>query len=180
MTNSTEFQSLYEAFRKPIFLFLRRSTSSEEIALDLMQDVFLNFIRIFQERKLPDEDQCRMYLFRTARNILINYYKSAYNRKVSLTENVENMPVSSLEDTSFIDSDEQRQAMQTFNKLLLHLNDTERQALLLRYEHDMTIEQVAEVLELSLTTAFRVIKKAKQQLVEEGKKIGFDPSNFNQ
>jgi hypothetical protein len=42
----------------------------------------------------------------------------------------------------------------------------------------MTIEQVAEVLDLSVTTAFRMLKKAREQLVYEGKKIGFQPADL--
>lgn len=179
MAGSTDrFKELYHEFRGPIYAFLRRSSGDEQLALDLVQDVFLNFIRVFQGKELPERDRCRMYLFRAARNILINYYKSYYNRRVQAHEDPEKLMSSgarSAVESEFIAEDLKERSRKTFEALLSRLNDTERNALLLRYEHDMTIEQVAEVMDLSVTTAFRLIKKAKQDLVREGNKLGFRP-----
>lgn len=175
------FRYLYNTFRMPIYGFLRRSVGDEQTALDLMQDVFLNFIRIFKDKEIPDENRCRMYLFRAARNILINYYKSSYNRRVHLHDDPEKLAApgsSSAVEASVIGADQKERAMRIFSDLLHHLNEVERNALILRFEHGMTIEQVAEVLDLSVTTAFRMLKKAKEQLVTEGKKIGFQPADL--
>lgn len=176
--SADRFRDLYHEFKGPIFAFLRRSSGDEQLAMDLVQDVFLNFIRVFQGKDLPDRDRCRMYLFRAARNVLINYYKSYYNRRVHPHDDPEKLVPSdsrSAVESRFIAEDTRAQSLRTFEALLSRLNDTERNALLLRYEHDMTIEQVAEVMELSTTTAFRLIKKARQDLVREGQRLGFRP-----
>jgi len=175
------FKNLYAKFRHQIYGFLYRSVRNQDVALDLMQDVFLNFFRVFAEKEIPDEAHCRMYLFRAARNIVINYQRSAYQKRVFSHNDPELFVVPSATskvEATIVNTDTTERTIAQFHELLSRLNEMERHALILRYEQEMTIEQVAQVLDLSLTTAFRLLKKAKQRLVAEGKKIGFDPSTI--
>jgi len=65
------FEILYLQYFKRIFSFIRARINEQEAASDLTQDVFLRF---WQARKRIDVNRSiESYLFRSARNAIINY-----------------------------------------------------------------------------------------------------------
>ncbi len=174
MPNPPErFEKLYQDHREDLYAYLVRSVREEHAALDILQDVFLNFFRVYREKPLPADDvQCRMYLFRTARNLLINYTGRAYSRRVQLVaeysgteDSVTGSKAGSVED-SVVNRLNQEAAEQHLQELLAQLPEQERTALLLRHTLDRKLEDIAEVLGTSIATASRVVRRGEKRLRE--------------
>lgn len=175
------FEDLYRQNQKDLFSYIIRSVREENLALDLLQDVFLNFFNVYRSKPLPDDIQCRMYLFKIARNLIINHGNKAYTRKVDLIaeysgaetpvmgkleENLEEQVLGRME---AIEQEKQLQG------LLTRLIENERTILLLRYSMDMNLEEIAEVMDISTATASRLVRRAAQNLRDLGEKSGFNP-----
>lgn len=76
--------ALYREYSGKIFDFLYKySSGNPEIAMDLMQDTFLNFFRKYSDTDIDQEQAIRL-LYTIARNRSINY-----SRKFSTVRKVE-------------------------------------------------------------------------------------------
>lgn len=175
------FEELYRQNQKDLFSYVIRSIREENLTLDLLQDVFLNFFNIYRNKPLPDDIQCRMYLFKIARNLIINHGNKAYTRKVELIAEYSGAetPVmgkqeGNLEDRVLGELHEIELERQ-LQDLLSRLIESERTVLLLRYAMDMNLEEIAAVMDISTATASRLVRRAAQNLRELGEKCGFHP-----
>ena len=167
---------LYQENRDDIYAFLIRSLRDENLAMDLLQDVFLNFYRVFQEKKLPPNDgECRMYLFKIARNLMINHAQSAYQRKVDLVEDADragaaHSPSAETEVLASLDHDRAESILQ---EALAELPEKERSILQLRYHAELKLEEIANILDTSISSSSRRIQLAEKKLRHICEKKGF-------
>ena len=171
-TLEATFARLYDANRGDIYYYILKSIRDEDTALDILQDSYTNFFRIFQERPLPPDDiQCRMYLFRIARNLMINFGKSGHRSRVDLVENYENVEYrqqgrsTSDPEAEAIDRMEAEAREDLLRSMMAAMPEDQRTALLLRYDSDMKLEEIAEVLNVSISTASRLLQKARDALI---------------
>lgn len=67
------FDSIFRRYHSSLLLYALKFVSSESIALDLLQDVFM---LILEKKKLNlDEEHLKAYLFNAVRNTCFNYLK---------------------------------------------------------------------------------------------------------
>ena len=186
MPNPPErFSDLYEQHRADLYTYLVRSVRDENTAMDLVQDVYLNFFRVYRDRPLPADDvQCRMYLFRTARNLVINHVGRAYNRRVQLvgeysgTEQSVTAGVRTGLEDSVVDRLNHEAAEGRLQELLGKLPEDERSALVLRHTLGGRLEDIASVLEVSVATASRMVKRAEKRLLQLARLEGDGVAEF--
>jgi len=180
-TPERKFTDLYEKNHKVIYRFIYRHIPDENAASDLMQDTFINFIKIYRDKALPEYEQCRMYLFRTARNLLINHRKSYYNRNVETQPFNETgsptgvSPVTAEE--SYILAETVRLEEESLKKAMQELDENERSVLLLRHIDGFPLEKIAAILGVSISTTHRLIKKAESTLLRYYKNFHEDFRN---
>ena len=79
--NDKAFEQLYRIYSLQIFKKLLRLVKQEEVAKELLQDVFL---RIWEKRETIDPDKSfRAYLYRIAQNLVTDLFRrAAYDRKL--------------------------------------------------------------------------------------------------
>lgn len=70
------YSEIYELYVDSIFRFIYFRTGNKEIAEDLTQEVFLRFIEIVDKEHIT---QIRPYLYKIARNLVIDHYKQVKN-----------------------------------------------------------------------------------------------------
>ncbi len=70
------YSEIYYLYVDAIFRFIYFRTGSKETAEDLTQEVFLKFIEIVDKEHIT---QIRPYLYRIARNLVIDHYKKTNN-----------------------------------------------------------------------------------------------------
>jgi len=174
-TSGNKFAELYEKNHRVIYRFIYRLISDENTASDIMQDTFINFMKIHKDRELPEYEQCRMYLFRTARNLLINHQKSYYHRNVNLqsfseTEGNPGIATSATAEDDFIRQETRSDLGENLTQALHGLNEKERSVILLRYNEEFSLEKIAGIMDISIATAHRLIKKAEKNLLDFMKK----------
>ena len=175
------FERIYEDNARDILTYLLRSVREEATARDLLQDTFLNFFRIYKEKPLPDDTGCRMYLFRVARNPMINHGKSGYRQRVNLVaEYTDSTEPSANErpDNQYFRKEDVKQAEILIQQMLDQLDERSRTAVLLRFQENLRLEDIAEVLDTSVSTVSRTIQKAQKRLAELSKKEEFSISSL--
>ena len=127
----------YNELVNQIFRFIYLRTSSKEIAEDLTQDCFLSTIKYLKDKEVRN---IRAFLFRTARNKVIDYYRIR-NRIIYSDELVlANEKISSRDDIAI-----KQDARMIIEKLNL-LGEEDKEILMMRYIEDMNIKEIAEAL----------------------------------
>ena len=71
-------QELFDRYHLAAFRFLRKMTGSREVAEDLLQDVFLRVVKA--ESRFRSQGTDRAWVFRIARNVLLNYLRDQGRR----------------------------------------------------------------------------------------------------
>ena len=147
------FGELYERHAQTIFRFIYARLDDRQDAEDLMEEVFL---RVWQA--LPDYKEQGVpflaFLFRIARNAVIDFYRSAARSKYQ--ESIEENPVHDFH----ADPGEEALANlehQEIRQILENLRDDYRMVLVLRFLSELSPEETAQVMGRS-TGAVRVLQ----------------------
>jgi RNA polymerase sigma-70 factor, ECF subfamily len=154
-TKEEAFAELYARHSQRVYLYCRRLTGSKEISADLFQDTFLKLLESAQkEREITN---MRAYILRIARN---QYYKQRRDAKLTFI---------TLEDIDIFGENDQ-QDKQELTELLAQslqlLPDEYREALVLQAYNNMSYQEIAEFLEVPVTTIRNWIVRAKKRLRE--------------
>ncbi len=162
---------IYERFNKRIFDFLYKYSNNQEVAADLMQETFLSYFRSYGESNLPPE-KAIMVLYTIARNNSINYSKKFSTVKENASNNVD---IYQSQKTSFEKREELKDMEIRLRHCLALLPEDQRAALIMKNINDMTLADIAEVMELSISTVSRLVVKATARLLQLAEENGIAP-----
>ena len=85
------FDAVYEAFRAPLFTFLRRLGRRRDVAEDLLDETWLRLVA--SARSLRPDTRLAAWLFTVARNLYASYCRSRLPREARTVELVDLWPV---------------------------------------------------------------------------------------
>lgn len=163
-SHQNRIQELYRTYHRALYGYIFSSCRNEELAGDILQDTFINFIRAFNDRELPPAGKCKTYLYRTARNLMINHSRSYDRRNISRDNESEIRSDRPGPEDEVIRIDEMTEKLKVFRKALSLMKEQERSLLILRHEDELSIQEIAEVLELPFSRIYRLLKKAERNL----------------
>lgn len=135
--------ALYERYREGIFRFLYYRVGDVQTAEDLTSEVFLRMIRAIGGYR-PRGIAFDAWLFQIARNQAIDYYRKQERQQTVQLEDemlASNDSVESLIDGQF--------SNERLVQALRHLNESQRDVIILRFINEMPINQVAQTLHKS-------------------------------
>lgn len=77
--NEAAFEKLYRLYSERLFSYLIRVIKLEDVACELLQDIFL---KVWNNRKHIDAELCfRSYMFRIAENLVYDFFRKAARDK---------------------------------------------------------------------------------------------------
>jgi RNA polymerase sigma-70 factor (ECF subfamily) len=153
-TQSAAFSQLYDRYASRVYLYCRRILGDGVLADDLFQETFLKLLNCGREER--PVSNVPAYLLRIARNLCLNARRRPSYSTVSLEElqlPIENYhPVESAELSRLV-------AM-----ALELLHDEYREALALQVYGELSYQEIAEVLDVPVTTVRNRIVRAKKKV----------------
>jgi RNA polymerase sigma-70 factor (ECF subfamily) len=138
------FEPLYRRHRDWVVQLAARITGDEDLALDVLQETFLYVLRKFPGFKLTC--QFRSFLYPAVRNLALAARCKATRTQSDGTEPAD-LDLPAPPPASEPDADRQRLAA-----ALAGLPEHQREVLLLRFVDGLTLQEVAEALEIPLGT----------------------------
>jgi RNA polymerase sigma-70 factor (ECF subfamily) len=145
-------------YHAPLYKFLCRFTGDAALADDLTQETFTHFLTY--QGKPPI--RFKPWAYTIASNLARDHFKSAryrYERVTDFDEEAESV----LDETNFTPSDQDDVV-----KGLAALSPDHREVLILRFYHDLKLEEIAEVTRAPLGTVksrlFHALKQLKRGL----------------
>ncbi|GAB1353202.1 MAG TPA: sigma-70 family RNA polymerase sigma factor [Candidatus Rifleibacterium sp.] len=154
-------QRLYELFASRVYQFFLRNTRNADLAADKTQEVFL---KIFRNRENFRYGSLKTWIFRIARNLLIDEWRRAGQREIP-SEILPDIIDSGVQvEESVIAAIEHQQMVVYIDECLDRLEEPDRMAVCLVYIAGLSIPEFAEVMEVPLGTAKTRVRHARLRL----------------
>jgi RNA polymerase sigma-70 factor (ECF subfamily) len=149
------FDELAERWHPPLWNYVRRLAGEDEAAKDVAQDVWLRVLRGIG--RLRDGSRLRPWLFGIARRALMDRLRHQYAAPPGA-----DMDVADLAHEQAVDPLEEKIAL--MEQELARLPVIEREALTLFYLRELSLSDVAEVLDVPVGTVKSRLFRARQLL----------------
>jgi RNA polymerase sigma factor (sigma-70 family) len=152
------FEALIARWHAPLWRYLRRLVNSDAAADDLVQDTWLRVMRGITG--LRDARRIRPWLFGIARRVAMDRLRAQYARRADDDANLEELAAPEIDATLEAD-------LAALESGVAALPVRERETLALFYLHELSIEQIAALLEVPAGTVKSRLFRARQLLRRE-------------
>jgi RNA polymerase sigma-70 factor (ECF subfamily) len=148
-------EELVRTWEKRLFFYIRRLLPDEQDAWDTLQETWLKALRGLHT--LRDPDTLPMWLYRIARNTAMGRLRKQYQDRALVEEVGSRMESEPEPDFTFADAEQVRRE-------LSGLSLPHREVLTLFFLEDLTIEEIAEVVQAPAGTVKSRLHYARQAL----------------
>ncbi|HVU07819.1 MAG TPA: sigma-70 family RNA polymerase sigma factor [Verrucomicrobiae bacterium] len=166
------FAELVDKYKQPLMNFIFRSLRDEAEAEDLAQNVFL---QVYKSRsRYRQTAKFSTWLFTIARNLCLNEIRRRARHPAESLEEVhaehEDQPRQQFEDKQNILPPEKLlhgELAQKIEEALAELPENQRSAILLCRQDELSYEEIAEILDCSLSATKSLIHRGRETLKEK-------------
>jgi RNA polymerase sigma-70 factor (ECF subfamily) len=166
------FAALVEKYRQPLLNFIFRTLRDETEAEDLAQTVFL---QVYKSRDRYERTaKFSTWLFTIARNLCLNELRRRSRHPAESIEEAhaehDDQPRQQYEDKAHIAAPEKLlhgELAQKIEEALAALPENQRTAILLCRQDELSYEEIAEVLDCSLSATKSLIHRGRETLKEK-------------
>ena len=151
-------EALARSYDAPLRYFVRRLLNDDEVASDILQDVWLTVIR--KLRTLRNPEAFSAWLYRIARN---RVYQELRKRRVTVVFSEDQVVPDCPEDDGGFSPDDAL----LIHECLDYLKPEHKEVLVLRFMEEMSYESMAHVVECSVGTIRSRLYHAKRALRKE-------------
>jgi len=135
------FLKAYEEYSDAIFRYSYYKTSNKELARDLTQETFMRSLDYLNQGK--EIKSIRPFLYKTASNLIIDWYKKKKDKSVSLEElQEEGSQVKETSSRTPLLNAETSEVITVIKKM----DESYRDAILMRYLGDLKLKEIAEIM----------------------------------
>jgi RNA polymerase sigma-70 factor, ECF subfamily len=165
-----QFFDMISAFQDAIFRFLYFRIQNRAVALDITQDTFTKTWLYLSAGKTIDHEEA--FLYRTAKNALIDYFKKAKASSLDSMMEAGYDPGSAKAVEDVFKNDD----IETVRKVLETLDEESKQIIFLRYTEEKPIEEIANLYGKSVNAMtvhiHRIIKKLRNRYTTDSNQDG--------
>ena len=159
------FAELYDLYLDKIYRFVYFKVSNISEAEDLTSQIFLKVWQLTLEGKIKTELSFQSFLYKVARNIVIDYYRSSKNKlqPVSLDEAID------IPDTKIISQEqavEKEIDKKEIEKKLKKLKSEYQEIIILHYLNELSIKEIAGILNKKKGNVRVILQRALAALKE--------------
>jgi RNA polymerase sigma-70 factor (ECF subfamily) len=148
------FDDLIARWHEPLWRYLCRISNSQDTARDLAQDTW---IRVFRGiARLRDPAKLRSWLFGIARNVAMDHLRAQYSEGSQADVNLEELPAA--------DDMNLEEELATLESGLASLPIVERETLTLFYLRELSLDEIAGLVDVPVGTVKSRLFRARQML----------------
>lgn len=158
MAIEREFLSAYDDYSRAIYRHIYFRVSNKELADDLTSETFLKSWNYIAEGKTIKT--IKSFLYKTANNLIIDYYRQKYKESLPLDETIE----ISEQSESLSEKLEKKISMEAVMENLNKLPKDYIQILIYRYVDELSIPEIKELTGKSATNIYVMIHRALKEM----------------
>ncbi len=165
------FIKAYDLYIDNIYRFVFFKVNNKEEAEDITSSVFLKSWDYIQSNELVDYKTLKYLLYKVARNLVIDYYrKKSKQQKVIYDKDISNFEIVD-KSQDVIGQAELAADFKFIEKKLFDLKDEYREIIILRYLNELSIAEIADILEKSTgnirVLLFRALKALREVINQD-------------
>lgn len=160
------FSALFRLYSEALYRYGVKFCLNSDLVKDAIQDVFIN---LYNHSNLPAVDNPKFYLFRALKNNLLNQLVKAKQLPTTSLNDLPFVAEYELSDIENIADEQERYELEEKMKLVIELlPPRQKEALYLRFQLDMSYEEVSTMLNMNYQSTrnliYRAIKNVKSHL----------------
>ena len=136
------FSKIYDKYIDKIYRFIFFKVNSQDIAQDLTSETFLKSWEVFKQNKNPGIKNIQAFLYKTAKNLIIDHYRE--KGKVQFVS-LENNPLidqeQNLEEKAILNSE-----VNNIRKAIFNLKEDYQNVIIWRYLDGLSISEISKLL----------------------------------
>ncbi|WP_084544151.1 RNA polymerase sigma factor [Paenisporosarcina indica] len=153
---------LTRKYYKTIFSFVYRKVGNKDIAYELTQEIFIKIIQRIQS--YSGKGNFNSWLFTIAINHCRDYWRSADYKRTSIQSELPETITSEKSSVSYIF--DRKQSREQVKWAINRLPDYQKEAIILKYFHQMKIKGIAEVTNTNVSTVKSRLKQGLGKLAK--------------
>lgn len=160
---SASFSKIYYMYAQSLYSYGLCFTNDHALLQDCIHEIF---VKVYNARKTLRRESFRFYLIRSLRNELFNAFRD--RKDTCGIEEFENefMPVYSAEEY-YIKEEQDTNLRKSVQKMLETLTPNQREAIYYRYEEDLSINEIAQIMGINYQSVQNLIQRSIQKLRKE-------------
>jgi len=159
--NPEAYAELYDRYVEKIYRFVYYKVRSKEEAEDLVSDIFLKCWNYLISQPKAGISSFSGLIYKIARNAIVDVYRNkARNQEYPLEMGFD------IPDTSAIEKLETHLEIEQVLKLIQKLKHEYQEVILLKYVEELSIGEIARILEKSQTSVRVILHRATKKLKE--------------
>lgn len=155
-------EEIYKEYSKCVFNYLLSLTNNVEIAEELMQETFYSAIKNIH--KFQNNSSLKTWLYKIAKNKLIDYYKKS--KKIKEID-IDKVDAKFLITDSFDENYEDRDELINLYKKIHRLDEKSKEVIYLRIKCEFNFREIGNIMEKSEEWARITFYRAKIKLKED-------------
>jgi len=170
--DTAAFTELVEKYKQPVMNMVYRTLRDATEAEDLAQNVFVQVYK--SAARYKSTAKFSTWLFTIARNLCLNEIRRRTRHPAESLDaphpEHEDQPLHQFEDTKTFSAPEKRlqgELEKKINEALAELPENQRTAILLCRQEELSYEEIAEVLDCSLSATKSLIHRGRETLKEK-------------
>ncbi len=142
--DQSAFEELYDKNVDDIYRFIYFKIGKKDEASDLSSAVFLKTWEYLQKNKVTQKETLRALVYKIARNVVIDYYRSSKSENLSLDD--DNNRIDVVDESYDVETDiSDRGDVDNLMEKMMELKNEYREILLMRFVNDLTLDEIAEI-----------------------------------
>lgn len=172
--SESAFDLLVDRYQKKIYTTIFLIVKDQEIAEDLLQDVFVKVVNTINSDKYNEEGKFQPWVMRIAHNLAIDYFRKAKRYPTILMEDGSNIFNSlKFSEETIEDRKVRDEGIDLVKRLIEELPETQKEVLIMRYYVDMSFQEIADQTGVSINTALGRMRYALIHLRKKMKQLNF-------
>lgn len=155
---TTNAESIWEQFNRPLLCFIRRRVNNEQDAEDILQNVFCQIHKSISS--LRETEKINSWVYTITRNAITDFYRTQ-RFQYSNYELFDNIPDDSMEVDTTTANEEMAQCLKV---MIRYLPEKYKEAIVLTEFQNLTPKELSERLGLSLPGAKSRVQRARVKL----------------
>ncbi|MDP5274142.1 RNA polymerase sigma factor [Chengkuizengella axinellae] len=152
---------LVKKYYNIIYAFIYRKTGDKHLAYDLTQEVFIKMMKNIPSYSTK-KGNFKSWLFTIAVNHCRDYFKSKSFRTASKIDELDDQIPSDSRDIHYIF--ENKEKRKEIKQAIDELPDYQKEAILLKYYHDLKIKEIAKITDANESTVKSRLKQGLSKL----------------
>ena len=172
--SQSAFEQIVRRYQRPVLSLIARMTGDRALAEDLAQETF---VKAFRHLKRFDRSRrFSSWLFRIAHNTTLDTLRKVRPQVLALEASGDGDPQREVAAAPLPDLVEQAALGAALNQALQSLRPEYRAAIALRYDQDLSFDEIGHILGVPEVTARTYVHRARKELARSLALAGWTPS----